>query len=402
MTKGKKPLITKANSDSIYSDLGVTPIINAIGSVTLLGGSTPTPEVKQAMNQADAAYVPLEELQLKAGKAIARIANVPAAYVTSGAGSALTLATAAFMAGDDAQKIEQLPSTKGMKSEILIQCRHVYWYDRCLELAGAKLVSFGTSQKTSSEDLIKAIGPNTAAIHYVATEQSPDPFTLSLEQTIEIAHSHGVPVMVDAAAQIYPLDLVGKYVRMGADFQCVATKYIGAPQSTGIALGTEEMIYKLSLQSFVSYEGRRIRGIGRPQKVDRQEIIGVVAAMNHWMSMDHELRLIKAEQQSKEILRPLQNIPGVESEMLTKIIGHQPFGVSLKVDSSITGVTVHEIVEKLKQGTPPIWTRVPSIQEITEEGLRVDGEPRIIIHVFGLNDGEDTIVGERISALLTK
>ncbi len=402
MTKGKKPLITKANSDSIYSDLGVTPIINAIGSVTLLGGSTPTPEVKQAMNQADAAYVPLEELQLKAGKAIARIANVPAAYVTSGAGSALTLATAAFMAGDDDQKIEQLPSTKGMKSEILIQCRHVYWYDRCLELAGAKLVSFGTSQKTSSEDLIKAIGPNTAAIHYVAAEQSPDPFTLSLEQTIEIAHSHGVPVMVDAAAQIYPLDLVGKYVRMGADFQCVATKYIGAPQSTGIALGTEEMIYKLSLQSFVSYEGRRIRGIGRPQKVDRQEIIGVVAAMNHWMSMDHELRLIKAEQQSKEILRPLQNIPGVESEMLTKIIGHQPFGVSLKVDSSITGVTVHEIVENLKQGTPPIWTRVPSIQEITEEGLRVDGEPRIIIHVFGLNDGEDTIVGERISALLTK
>ena len=402
MTKGKKPLITKANSDSIYSDLGVTPIINAIGSVTLLGGSTPTPEVKQAMNQADAAYVPLEELQLKAGKAIARIANVPAAYVTSGAGSALTLATAAFMAGDDDQKIEQLPSTKGMKSEILIQCRHVYWYDRCLELAGAKLVSFGTSQKTTSEDLIKAIGPNTAAILYVATEQSPDPFTLSLEQTIEIAHSHGVPVMVDAAAQIYPLDLVGKYVRMGADFQCVATKYIGAPQSTGIALGTEEMIYKLSLQSFVSYEGRRIRGIGRPQKVDRQEIIGVVAAMNHWMSMDHELRLIKAEQQSKEILRPLQNIPGVESEMLTKIIGHQPFGVSLKVDSSITGVTVHEIVEKLKQGTPPIWTRVPSIQEINEEGLRVDGEPRIIIHVFGLNDGEDTIVGERISALLAK
>lgn len=402
MTEGKKPLITKANSDSIYSDLGITPIINAIGSVTLLGGSTPTPEVKQAMNQADAAYVPLEELQLKAGKAIARIANVPAAYVTSGAGSALTLATAAFMAGDDDQKIEQLPSTKGMKNEILIQDRHIYWYDRCLELAGAKLVSFGTSQKTSSEDLIKAIGPNTAAIHYVAAEQSPDPLTLSLEQTIEIAHRHGVPVMVDAAAQIYPLDLVGKYVRMGADFQCIATKYIGAPQSTGIALGTEEMIHKLSLQSFVSYEGRRIRGIGRPQKVDRQEIIGVVAAMNHWMSMDHELRLIKAEQQSKEILRPLQNIHGVESEMLTKIIGHQPFGVSLKVDSSITGVTVHEIVEKLKQGTPPIWTRVPSIQEINEEGLRVDGEPRIIIHVFGLNDGEDTIVGERISALLAK
>ena len=121
----------------IYKELGAVPVINATGSVTMLGGSTPIPEVKDAMAQADRAYIPLMELEEKAGAAIARMVDVPAAYITSGAGSALMLATAAAMAGDDDDKIQQLPHTSGMKDEILIQTRQRYWYDRCLELAGA-------------------------------------------------------------------------------------------------------------------------------------------------------------------------------------------------------------------------------------------------------------------------
>ena len=130
-----------ADSDwgDIYKELGAKPIINAIGSVTMLGGSTPIPEVKEAMEKADSAYLPLIELEEKAGRAIADMLDVPAAYITAGAGSALTLATAAIMAGDDDDKIQQLPDTTGMKNEILIQTRQRYWYDRCLELAGARL-----------------------------------------------------------------------------------------------------------------------------------------------------------------------------------------------------------------------------------------------------------------------
>ena len=104
-----------------------------------------------------------------------------------------------------------------------------------MELAGAKLVQFGTPESTSREDLEKAIGPNTAAVHYYAVAQEPDPQALPLEDTIEIAHAKGVPVLVDAAGQIYPLDLFGSYVRMGADFQCTAAKYLGSTQSTGLA-----------------------------------------------------------------------------------------------------------------------------------------------------------------------
>ena len=382
--------MTSASWGDIYKELGATPVINAIGSVTMLGGSNPAPEVKEAMDRANGPYVSLMDLQEKAGEAIAKMVGVPAAYITSGAGSALTLATAAFMAGDDDDKIEQLPDTTGMKDEILIQTRHQYWYDRCLQLAGAKLVHFGSAERTTRDDLERALGPKTAAVHYYAMEQFPDPQALSLEDTIEIAHAHDVPVMVDAAGQIYPLDNFGKFVRMGADFQCIAAKYLGATQSTGLALGTEEAIRKLSLQSFSSYEGRRVRGVGRPQKVDRQEMIGAVAAVKRWMTIDHEDRLVQAEQQCQTIIAPLRGIPGVKVELIDNVIGHLAYGVNLEVDPAVAGLTVHEVVDRLKAGDPPIWTRVR------------DGEDCITIHVFGLSNGEDEIVGERLAALLSR
>ena len=381
--------MTGADWGEVYKELGAKPIINAIGSVTMLGGSTPPREVNEAMERAASAYIPLMELQEKAGQAIANMVDVPAAYITSGAGSALTLATAGFMAGDDDDKIQQLPDTTGMKNEILIQKRQRYWYDRCLQLAGAKLVEFGSEEKTTPEDLERAIGPNTAAVHYVAMEQFPDPNALSGEQTIEIARAHGVPVMVDSAGEIYPLDLLGKWVRLGADFQCIAAKYMGAPQSTGIAFGTEETIRRLSLQSFAAYEGRRIRGIGRPHKVDRQEMIGLVAAVKRWMTMNHEQRLANTERRCQTVMAYLKGIPGVSVEMIDNIIGQHPFGVTLRLDPSVTGLTVEDIVDKLKQGDPPIWTRVQP-------------EDTITIHMFGLAEGEEKVVGERIAALFKK
>jgi L-seryl-tRNA(Ser) seleniumtransferase len=277
-----------------------------------------------------------------------------------------------------------------MKSEVLIQRRQRYWYDRCLELAGARLVEFGNEKETSREALEQAIGPNTAAVHYYAVEQSPDPDALSLQETIEIAHAHGVPVMVDAAGQIYPLEQLGKYVRLGADFQCIAAKYLGSPQSTGLALGTEEAIRKLSLQSFASYEGRRVRGVGRPQKVDRQEMVGAVAAVKRWVTMNHEDRLEDAERRSGVIVSLLRDVRGVKATLITNVMGHQPFGVDLEFDPAVAGMTAQDVVDRLKAGDPPIWTRVrPS-------------EDKITIHMFGLNEGEERVVGERIAGLLRR
>ena len=375
------------NLGSIYKELGATPIINAIGSVTMLGGSTPIPEVREAMALAGDSYIPLMELEEKAGAAIADMVGIPAAYITSGAGSALTLAAAAVMAGENDNLIEQLPDTTGMKNEILIQKRQRYWYDRCLEASGAKLVEFGSEEGTSADDLQNAINEKTAAVHFYMVEQEHAPNALSLEKTIQIAHDNDLPVLVDAAGQIYPLDLFGKYVKMGADFQCIAAKYMGASQSTGLAFGSEEMIRKISKQSFVGYEGRRIRGIGRPHKVDRQEMVGVVAAVKNWMTINHEERLADIENRSQKFINILSDIPGISTTMINNIIGHQPFGVELRIDETITGMSAQKLVETLKEGDPPIWTRVR------------DGDDYIAIHMFGLKVGEEEIVAERIKEL---
>ena len=382
----------------IYKEMGAKPIINAIGSVTLLGGSTPKPVVKESMDRADAAYVNLPHLQEVVGKKIADYCNVPSAYVTSGAGAALALAGAAFMAGNDDDLIQQLPNTSGMKGEMLIQKCQRYWYDRCIEVSGAKLVEFGDELGAVESDLENAITEQTCGITWVANELSPGTVVgnniqtnpLSLEKVIEIAKKHGIYVLVDAAAQIYPLDILGKYIRMGADAQVIAAKYMGASQSVGLALGTEEMIGKIANQSFTGYEGRRIRGIGRPMKVDRQEIIGVTVAVNEWVTMNHEERLAEAEQQSNVMLAPLQNIKGVKAEIINNIIGNQPFGVRLEIDENIVGISAAELVEKLQDLDTPIWTRNGQNHE----------ENMIKLVPWALSPGQDKIVGEAIAKVL--
>jgi len=165
---------------------------------------------------------------------------------------------------------------------------------------------------------------------------------------------------------------------------------MGSPQSTGLAFGSPDMIRKLALQSFVSYEGRRIRGVGRPQKVDRQEMVGVVAAVRRWMTMNHEERLADTEEKCRNMVAPLKGIPGVKTQFIDNIIGHQPYGVTIEVDPTVTGLSCQDVVDRLKQGDPPVWTRVR------------EGDSWIILHAFGLNDGEDQVVGERIAELFRK
>ena len=374
---------------AIYSELGISPIINAIGSVTLLGGSTPPQSVLDAMDDANSTYVPLEELEKKAGSYIADMVGAKAVYITSGAGSALTLATAALMAGDNDDLITKLPDTSGMKDEILIQARQRYHYERCLTLAGAKLVEFGNKNGTNRDDLESSITEKTVAVHYVANETFTDPNVLSLEETIDIAKSKNVPVMVDAAGQVYPIENIGKYVNMGAEFSAMAAKYIGAPHSTGFAIGTEEMIRKISLHSFIAYEMRRIRGVGRPQKIDRQEIIGAVAAVKLWTTLNHEDRLSKAYKISETIASYLKNIQGIKVQVKENSIGHDPFGVTIELEDdnkSLLGV-----VENLKNGKPSIWLRCNS----NMDGVLDDS--KLAVSPFGLQDGEEEIVGARLA-----
>ena len=390
----KEKKVEAIMTNKIYSDLGIKPIINAIGSVTLLGGSTQPIEVVEAMKSAQDMYVPMDELEEKAGSYIANLFGAEACYITSGAGSALTLTTAAFMAGDNDDLIVQLPDTTGIKNEILIQSKQRYHYERCLTYAGAKLVQFGSKEKITKDDLEKSIGDKTVAVHYVANETFNDPQSLSLEDTIEVAKKYDIPVMVDAAGQIYPLANLSKYSNMGADSVSYAAKYFGAPHSTGFAVGSKEIVRKIALQSFISYELRRVRGVGRPQKIDRQEIIGAVSAAKLWMSMNHEDRLAKAEATSNKILSYLKNIESIKVELEKNTVGHDPHGLSIKLTKE--GASLMDVQEALKKGDPRIWIRCDQDMEGNFDGNSVRLSP------FGLYEGEAEIVGKRLAEEILK
>ena len=312
------------------------------------------------------------------------------------------------MAGDDPNKIAQLPNTSGMPNEFVIQRRQRYSYDRCLELAGGVIVPAGSAPPeesavggaagaghhagrvgvpaTTEEDLASAIGSNTAAVHYVADERVVDPNVLSFEHVLRIAHDHDVPLIVDAAGQVYPTENLSKYAKAGADLVCYGAKYIGAPHSTGFVVGSKQLIHSVSRQSFVSFESLQLRSLGRPHKVDRQEMIGVVVAVHEWLTMNHEERFARLDAKIETISRDLKDVPGLRITPQRQTVGGSSYGVVLDLDAGGAGKSLDDLVEGLKAGDPSIWTRV------------VGG--RMLIAVNELHDGEAEIVGNRIAEAL--
>ena len=192
-------------NDNVYAKLGAVPIINAAGNSTAMGGSTPTPVVKQAMEEAEHYFVDMQELLEKTGDHIASLVGAEAAYVTAGCYAAMVLSTAACMTGNDLEKMDQLPDTTGMKDEVIIQAKQRYGFDRAYTLPGSKLVVVGDENGCTPGQLEAAIGPKTAAvIHFISPD--PDSTVVSLEDTVRIAHAHDVFVIADAASQIFPVD----------------------------------------------------------------------------------------------------------------------------------------------------------------------------------------------------
>jgi D-glucosaminate-6-phosphate ammonia-lyase len=380
--------MTTSSWGEIYRELGGTPVINAMGHVTLLGGSSLSPRVLEAVEQANKVYIPLAELEEKAGQAIANMLGVEGAYVTSGAFSALVLACAACMAGDDPRKIEQLPDTTGMKNEFVIQKRQRYWYDRSITTAGGKIIEAGDDRGTTERQLEAAIGPRTAALYAFA--QGSQEGIVPIEAIVRVARAHDLPVVIDAAGEVYPTDKLSMYAKMGADLVAYGAKYIGAPHSTGMLIGSRDMINKAAKQSFISYESNQVRSLGRGMKIDRQEIIAVVAALREWLTTDHEERLARFDARINVITRALRGVKGVT---LTPTREHVlDWGVKVEWDESVVKKTSAQVLEALKQGEPSIWAGYLDWTRRDAPGIRVS--------VICLNEGEDAIVARRVAAVL--
>ena len=368
----------------VYEKLGVRPMINAVGNSTMLGGSTPSDMIKNAMEEASHGFVDMGDLTAKAGDYIAGLLGTEAAYPTSGCAAAMTLSSAVVMTGNDVEKMGRLPDTTGMKNEILIQSAQRYAADPCFRFAGAKLVEVGNT----AAEIEAAVGENTAAIAYVEHPQYKQG-ALSLEETTAVARKAGVPVIVDAAAQIYPVDYFRRTAQ-AAELVCFSSKYYGGPNSAGFVTGKRELIdaiAALGFQTTLPYShGLYESGyaIGRGMKLDRQEIAAVVVAIDHWFTMNHEDRLQEYDRKMAVVQKHLEGVAGVRAHP-------EPydayFAVRLHVTvDPVSGTTAQDVADELDAGNPRIR-------------VGVEGDDLIVVP-HTLNAGEEAVVGERLRTVI--
>ena len=368
----------------LYRDLGCTPIINAAGNQTILGGSRLSPAVQEAMILANRHFVEMETLLRRTGEQIAALVGSEAAFVTPGCGAALALSAAACMSVGDPAKMEQLPNTEGIANDFLFQARQHYHYERCLTIFGGQLVLVGDDNGTSAAQLEAAIGENTAGIHFYGSGDE-DPSILDLEEVVKIAATHNLPVIVDAAYQVFPLDRFKYYTELGS-LVGFGAKYVGACNSTGILAGKKELIEAAFMHSFIGFETGDYDTLGRPLKLDRQEVVAVAVALEQWLSLDHEAQLSQHWVAADRIISGLSDIPGLEMKRRVED-NSLSNGVLLTIDEAALGKSAGTVIAALKQGDPSIWTRA------VEDGIR--------IAVAHLIEDEVDIVIERLRQLLS-
>ncbi|NKB71170.1 MAG: hypothetical protein GKR89_29210 [Candidatus Latescibacteria bacterium] len=368
----------------LYRDLGCTPVINAAGNQTILGGSRVSPTVQKAMIAANRYYVEMRALQVQTGAAIAAMVGAEAAFVTPGCGAALALSAAACMSVGDPAKMEQLPNTQGLANRFLFQARQNYHYQRCLTIFGGHLSLVGDDNGTTAGQLQDAIDEHTAGIHFFASGDD-DPAILDLPEIVRIADQYNIPVIVDAAYQVFPLDRFNYYSQSGASLIGFGAKYFGACNSTGILAGKKDLVDAAFMHSFIGFETSDYDTVGRPLKLDRQEIVAVTVALREWLDLDHEARLAEHWVKADRIIAALDGLPHialqrhVEDNSLSN-------GVYLTLDQQALGKSVADIIQTLKDGDPSIWLRAH------QKGIR--------IAVAHLIEDEVDIVIDRLREIL--
>ncbi|MEM7532348.1 MAG: hypothetical protein AAF639_09230 [Chloroflexota bacterium] len=375
---------------NIYDQLGITPVINASGSQTVLGGSIVSEGVQAAMDAANASFASMAEVLDKTGAVIADQLRAEEAFVTSGCFAALVLSAASAMTIDETDKIGQLPDTTGLRNEFLIQKKLRYHYDKCISVAGGTLVEVGDEHETTVADMEAAIGPNTAGILMLARSEGT-PGTLDIPQLVTIADNAGIALILDAAAEIYPLERMTTLPSSGAALVAYGAKYLGSTNSSGILCGKRKYVETAKLHNFVAYEtldGPSYEdNIGRGYKVDRQEAIATAVALQEWLTMDHEERLLVESQRIDTIFQYLADIDHIWA---TNVWGEEKepwMRLRLSLDTAALGKTSTDLVDELKAGSPSIWTRPV-------------GDADIFMTVHTLKEGEAEIVGQRLREIL--
>lgn len=366
-----------ANTESapkrdLVQELGMRSFINAAGTYTAMTASLMPKEVMEAINYASRHYVMLDEVQDKVGERIAALCHAEAATVTAGCWSAMVLGTAGVLTGKDRDKIRQLPNLEGMKSEVIVQKSHNVGYVHAITNTGVKVVVVETAAEVE-----RAVNDKTAMMWFL-NYQAPDG-KINHEEWVALGKKHGIPTMIDMAADVPPVENLWKYNDMGFDLVCVSGgKAIKGPQSAGILMGRKDLIEAARLSA-----PPRGGTIGRGMKVNKEEILGMYVALDEYIKKDHDKEWKEWEDKVAYVAGEVEKIDGVTTDVsVPPIANHTPY-LKISWDDSIQ-LTREKMQEKLRLGEP-------SIEVIS------GGDQAISMTVFMLRPKEEKIVAKRIA-----
>jgi uncharacterized pyridoxal phosphate-dependent enzyme len=384
-------LAGKDPSDNIYKRLGVKTVINCRGTWTYLSGSLEWPEVRAAQVEAARHFVNILELQRAAGRKLAELTGAPSGMVTSGAAGAMASATAACIAGSDPRNIWQLPDTAGLKDQvIMVGGRSLF--DSAIRLAGGKLVL-----AFSPEEIESAINEQTTMIY---TTHLGD----TLKKEVAIAQAHKVPLLLDDAAGIPPIENIRLYARMGIDLYTFSGgKGLCGPQCSGVLLGRKDLI-EAALLNTSPYEG----AVCRPMKVGKEEVMGCLAAIETWLKVDSEALYRQWNQRTQRIARLVGTVPGVKTQIYVPDDGNRYPTLRVSWDQQGWNFSVMDCVQKLRDGEPVIEvlgpdnpSGVPGAREGSPNRKERREPGRLELVSMTIQPGEEIIVGQRLRSILS-
>src|SRR5882672_654689 len=340
------PLSGFGVTGNVYEELGVTTVINGQGTMTVLGGSLMRPEVEAVMAMAGRHFVSIPDLEVAAGKRIAEMLKLPEGYgalVTSGAAAAMQSVLAGIVTHDNPKFIEQLPDLTGMKSEVIIQKSHRNPFDHQLRSTGVKLVVV-----ESRDDLKKAINPQTAMMHF--TNFADNEGQIQVEEWVKLAHENQIPAFIDAAADTPPVSRLWDYANMGYDLIAFSGgKAMRGPQCAGLLIGKKDLVANALLNNSPHEDT-----IGRSQKVGKEEIVGMVKAVEMYLKEDHEALNKEWQRRLEYISSQITKVPtATTSYPPMEIANHVPH-MRIKWDQTKIPVKPHDVGKALRAGTPSI------------------------------------------------
>ena len=363
-----------------YEELGVPTVINCEGTMTVLGGSLPRPELEAVMTMAGRHFVNIPDLEVAAGKRIAEMLKLPdgfTALVTSGAAAAMQSGLAGILTGGNEALIRQLPDLTGMKSEVIIQKSHRNPFDHQLRSTGVKLIEIETP-----DQLRAAVNERTAMMHFSNFANAAG--QIKVDEWVKLGKQYNIPCMNDAAADTPPVSHLWDYTNMGYDLVTFSGgKAIRGPQCAGLLIGRKDMVANALLNNSPHEDT-----LGRSQKVGKEEILGMVKALELFLAEDHETLAKEWQARLEGISREITKVPGVSTSFFVPDIANHVPHMSITWDAARISLTPQQASKLLRNSKPSI---------VIGGG---EGRPGLAMCSFMLQPGEDKIVADQLSRLL--